>query len=82
MLQKSDRFQNDIKKYQEIISEISDPSLKSESTKLLNELISEVRKMDSMYLDMIYSNQLNSLGSELRDKVVSIRKKLNTKLGV
>ena len=82
MLQKSDRFQQDVKQYQEVISKLSDSNLKSESTKLLNELISEVKKMDSMYLDMVYSHQLNSLGNELRDKVVSIRKKLNTKLGI
>ena len=43
-------------------------------------LIYEVKNMDNMYVDMIYSRQLTSLGSELKDKITSLRTQLDNKL--
>jgi len=37
--------------------------------------------MDNMYMDMVYSKQLTSLGGEIRDKITSLRKQLDSKLG-
>lgn len=82
MLQKTSRFQDDIKKYQTAINGLNDETVKLESTKLLNELISEVKKMDSMYLDMVYNKQLKSVGNEFREKIFTLRKKLSSKLNV
>jgi hypothetical protein len=80
MLQQTERFQNDVKKYTESISKMLDEQEKLEATRLLNDLIYEVKNMDNMYVDMVYAKQLASMGSEMKDKIGSIRKKLDNKI--
>ena len=80
MLQHNERFQNDVKRYREAIEKMSVGQAKDETTRILNDLIYEVKNMDNMYLDMIYSKQLQSTGNDLREKISSIRKKLDDKL--
>jgi hypothetical protein len=80
MLQRSERFQNDVKQYTEAIAKMPDGQEKLEATRLLNDLVYEVKNMDNMYVDMVYAKQLASLGSEMKDKIGSIRKKLESKL--
>jgi ABC-type transport system involved in cytochrome bd biosynthesis fused ATPase/permease subunit len=80
MLQNTERFQNDIKKYKQIIESISNEKEKLETQKLLNDLMYEVKNMDNMYLDMVYGKQLPSMGAEMREKIISIRKKLEQKI--
>ena len=80
MLQQADRFQNDIKKYNEAIEKIAEGQTKLEATRLLNDLIYEVKNMDNMYVDMVYAKQLPTIGNEIRDKIRSIRKQLDSKL--
>lgn len=80
ILQQSERFKNDVKRYSEAIKNLSDDKLRLETEKLLNDLIYEVKNMDNMYMDMIYTKQLPSLGGELRDKITSIRKQLENRL--
>jgi hypothetical protein len=80
MLQQTERFQTDVKQYRERIDKIVDEQDKLEATRLLNDLIYEVKNMDSMYMDMVFSKQLPSMGGELKNKIISIRKKLDSKL--
>jgi hypothetical protein len=80
MLQRTDRFQNDVTQYTELISKMTDEKEKLEATRLLNDLIYEVKNMDNMYVDMVYAKQLASLGNEMKDKIGSIRKKLDNKI--
>ena len=80
MLQQADRFQNDIKKYNEAIEKIAEGQTKLEATRLLNDLIYEVKNMDNMYVDMVYAKQLPTIGNEIRDKIRSIRKQLDNKI--
>ncbi len=80
MLQRTQRFQEDVKRYTEQIEKLPDGQTKLEAKKLLNDLIYEVKNMDNMYMDMVYSKQLPSLGNELKDNIISIRKKLDSKL--
>jgi hypothetical protein len=80
MLQKTERFQSDVKKYTEIINNMSDEQARLESKKLLNDLIYEVKNMDNMYVDMVYARQLPTMGNDIRDKIVSIRKQLDQKI--
>ena len=82
MIQNTERYKADVKRYAEAIDRIPEGPLKTEAKNLLNNLIYEVKNMDNMYMDMIYSRQLTSLGSELVDKITDIRKKLDSKLGV
>ena len=80
MLQQADRFQTDVKKYNEAIESMADGPEKLEAKRLLNDLIHEVKNMDSMYIDMVYAKQLPTMGNEMRDKIVSLRKQLSKKL--
>ena len=80
MLQKTERFQSDVKKYTEIINKMSDEQARLESKKLLNDLIYEVKNMDNMYVDMVYARQLPTMGNDIREKIISIRKQLDQKI--
>lgn len=79
---KSNRFKEDVKKYDTAIREMADSPVKEEAKKLLADLVFEVKKMDNMYMDMIYNNQLGSLGNEFRERILNIRKKLDTKIKI
>jgi hypothetical protein len=80
MLQTTNRFQNDIARYKESIDKIINEQEKLAATRLLNDLIYEVKNMDNMYVDMVYAKQLPTMGNEMRDKIKSIRKQLEIKL--
>ena len=53
---------------------------KTDLNKLLGSLITEVRKMDEMHTEMIYTRQLSSMGQEFREKISAIRKQLDQKI--
>ncbi len=80
MIQNTERFKSDVKRYTEAIEQLPESQNKTEAKKLLNNLIYELKNMDNMYLDMVYSRQLPSLGNELREKITAIRKQLDNKL--
>ena len=82
MIQNNERFKSDVKRYTEAIEKIPEGQSKTEAKSLLNNLIYEVKNMDNMYMDMIYSKQLTSLGNDLRDKITSLRKQLDNKLNL
>ena len=76
----SERFQNDLKKYKLIIEKVENKDEKDEIQKMLNELLLNVKRMDNMYLDLVYSNQLSSIGSEMREKITDLRKKIESRI--
>jgi hypothetical protein len=76
MLQQTNRFKTDMDRYNRAIDKISNEQEKLAATRLLNDLIYEVKNMDNMYVDMVYAKQLPTMGNEMREKIVSIRKKL------
>ena len=80
MLQNTERFKNDLARYSNAIDEISDEQEKIAAKKLLNDLIYEVKNMDNMYVDMVYASQLPTMGNEMRERILGIRKKLDSKL--
>jgi hypothetical protein len=77
LLTKNERFQSDVKRYTEAIEKLPSAQAKLEAKKLLNDLIYEVQNMDNMYMDMVYSKQLPSLGNDIKDKIMSLRKSLD-----
>jgi hypothetical protein len=80
MLQSTERFKSDLARYRESIDKISNEQEKLAATKLLNDLIHEVKNMDNMYVDMVYAKQLPTMGNEMREKIGSIRKQLDDKI--
>lgn len=80
MLQRTNRFQNDIARYREAIEKLNEGVDQLEAKRLLNDLIHEVKNMDSMYEDMVYGKQLPTMGKDMREKIGLIRKNLESKL--
>jgi len=79
-LQKSSRFQKDCERYRAAIDSMPDGAAKQESQQLLNKLISGIKTLDSMHMEMVYSRQLPSMGSDMKEGITATRKKLETKL--
>ena len=80
LLQRSSRFQEDCTKYRTAIDSMPDGASKQESQQLLNKLIAEIKKLDSMHMEMVYSRQLPTLGRDIKQDITDLRKKLETTL--
>ena len=80
LLQRSSRFQEDCEKYRTAIETMPDGAVKQESQQLLNKLIAEIKKLDSMHMEMVYSRQLPTMGGEMKQDITAIRKRLETRL--
>lgn len=80
LLQRSSRFQEDCVKYRTAIDSMPDGAAKQESQQLLNKLIAEIKKLDSMHMEMVYSRQLPTMGDEMKQDITTIRKRLETRL--
>ena len=80
LLQKSNRFQQYYQRYLEKIQQIPEGEFKQEANGLLNKLVAEVKKLDSMHIEMVITKQMPSIGSDMRQNILSIRQKLDTKL--
>ena len=76
----SERFQSDLQKYKIALEKITDEEKKKVVQKLITDLMMNVKRMDNMYLDMVYSSQLTSIGAEMREKIIDIRKQLDKKI--
>jgi hypothetical protein len=57
-----------------------DGAVKQESQQLLNKLVAEIKKLDSMHMEMIYNRQLPTMGGEMKQDITAIRKKLETRI--
>ena len=80
LLEKSVRFQEDYNRYQSVISKMPDGNLKQEVNQLLNNLVSEIKKLDHRHMEMINSKQMASVGTEIRQDITIIRKQLELKI--
>ena len=80
LLQKSSRFQEDYERYLTAIDTMPDGAVKQESQQLLNKLVAEIKKLDSMHMEMIYSRQLPTIGDEMKQDIITIRKRLETRI--
>ena len=79
-IKKSKIFQTDLARYSTSIEIMPEGPLKIEANRLLSSLIGEVKRMDEMHTEMVYTKQLPSMGQEFREKIGSIRKQLDQKL--
>ena len=77
---KSTRFQEDCAKYRTAIDTMPDGPAKQELQQLLNKLIAEIKKLDNMHMEMVYSRQLPTMGGEMKQDITALRKKLETRL--
>ena len=80
LLQKSSRFQEDCDRYQLAIDEMPDGDFKQDIKQLLNKLVGEIKKLDSMHMEMIYTRQLPSMGGDMKQEITTTRRQLETKI--
>lgn len=80
MLQQTERFQSEVQTYRQAIEKIENPISKQQAEKLLNNLIFEVKNLDTRFTEMIYQKQLTSQGSEIRERIAEIRKNLDQQI--
>ena len=79
-IKKSKTFQADLARYSTVIESMPEGPLRIEAGRLLSSLIGEVRRMDEMHTEMIYTKQLPSMGQEFREKISAIRRQLDQKI--
>ena len=79
-IKKSKTFQTDLARYSTIIEIMPEGPLRIEADRLLSSLIGEVKRMDEMHTEMVYTKQLPSMGQEFREKISTIRRQLDQKL--
>jgi hypothetical protein len=80
LLEKSSRFQEDYTRYQSIIAEIPEGDFKQDVSQLLKKLVGEVKKLDSMHMEMVYTRQLPSMGGDMKQGITAIRRQLENKI--
>jgi hypothetical protein len=80
LLEKSSRFREDYARYQSIIAEIPEGDFKQDVSQLLKKLVGEIKKLDSMHMEMVYTRQLPSMGGDMKQEITAIRRQLETKI--
>ena len=80
LLEKSSRFQEDYTRYQSIIAEMAEGDFKQDVSQLLKRLVGEIKKLDSMHMEMVYTRQLPSMGGDMKQGITAIRRQLENKI--
>jgi hypothetical protein len=80
LLEKSSRFQEDYTRYQSAIAEMPEGDFKQDVSQLLKKLVGEIKKLDSMHMEMVYTRQLPSMGTDMKQEITIIRRQLETKI--
>jgi hypothetical protein len=74
---KSERFQTEYQMYQNRIEKITDIDVQKQATVLLKTLVAEIKKLDNQHQDMFSKNNLSMGLPDIRNNVMSIRKKID-----
>jgi hypothetical protein len=53
---------------------------KQDVNQLLKKLVGEIKKLDSMHMEMVYTRQLPSMGTDMKQEITIIRRQLETKI--
>jgi hypothetical protein len=79
-IHKSSRFKKDYERYNTAISKLPEGEFKSKMTSSLIKLVNEIKKLDSLHAEMVYTGQLPSMGGDIKTTVTEIRKDLENNL--
>jgi len=77
---KSEKFQNEYNDFKTRIDKVDDLRLKSTLENLLRQLETKVKRLDSQHSELIMSRQMKSLGNDIKDELLDLRKSLDKKL--
>ena len=80
-LLKSERFQNDYKKYESEIEKIQDLKIKVNLENLLQKLVTQVKSLDKQQNDLIFSKDVKTFDRvSITGKILETRKSLERKI--
>lgn len=79
-IEKSSTFQQEYKKFNEQIASITNVEFRQECEGLLKNLLMEVRKLDTLHVDLTPNNRLPSGTTDSRYTIAETRKILVNKL--
>jgi hypothetical protein len=79
-IENSQVFKKEFTMFSEKISRIQNETVKKELSSKLNELLKEVRQIDSQHRDIFDKKTISSTVPESRTKLMEIRRHLDTRL--
>ena len=79
-IHKSSRFKKDYERYSTAISKLPEGEFKSKMSGTLLKLVGEIKKLDGLHSEMVYTGQLPSMGSDIKTTILEIRKDLESNL--
>jgi hypothetical protein len=79
-IERSDRFQEEYKMFQDRINAVEDENYRAELAGLLKNLLLSVRALDDQHTEITANQRFPVMINDLRDKVTDIRKTLTKKL--
>jgi hypothetical protein len=62
------------------MAEMPEGDFKQDVSQLLKKLVGEIKKLDSMHMEMVYTRQLPSMGTDMKQEITTIRRQLETKI--
>ncbi len=79
-IHKSDRFKKEYDRYRSAILLLPEGDFKSKMSSTLTKLVNEIKKLDSLHSEMVYTRQLPSMGNEIKLSISEMRKELESNL--
>lgn len=76
LLEKNSKFSIEYKDFSQRVQQITDEKIKTETSNLLNQLVSCVRHIDDQHRNLAFQQTLSENASTLRFDIARIRKKL------
>jgi hypothetical protein len=76
-IHKSGRFKNDYDRYKAAIDTLPEGDFKSRMSLTLDKLVSEIKKLDGLHAEMVYTKQLPSMGTDLKSIITELRRDLD-----
>lgn len=80
-LLKSERFQNDYKRYESEIEKIQDPKIKVNLENLLQKLVTQIKSLDKQQNELVFSKDVKTFDRvSITGKIQETRKTLERKI--
>ena len=76
----SERFQKEYAVYRSRINNITNQDVRIHAEMLLRNLVNEIKKFDTQHQEMLTANKISLELNDVRNGMLSIRKKINTLL--
>ncbi len=77
---KHPRFLEEYKNWYDKISRVTDENAKTELTRLLQQLVNEVKRIDSHHNDLLIKTSVDHSIKESRESLISLRRKISNKI--